>query len=44
MRVKQALVHTDFDRFTEIGHIFHIKYTFLITKTLSKLKSGQYLV
>ena len=28
MRVKQALIHTDFHRFTEIGHIFHIKYIF----------------
>ena len=34
MRVKQALIHTDFHRFTEIGQSFHIKYIFLITKTL----------
>ena len=33
----QARIHTGFDRFTEIGQIFHNKYI-LDKKKLSKLK------
>ena len=39
---KQALIHTGFHRFTEIGQIFLIVNVLLIKKKLSKLKSGKW--